>query len=299
MDYNSEKSNEFLFMAEFSDGYTFRNLIEYLKGTNTHGNFEFSPLGITYCRSDASNTVLNDILIRAHDLTYFQYNSKDEKIIVGLTIANLRSVTKSIGKGDSIRIYMLPDDHLLYLKIISHNAKALSGDNVVFVRPQMIEMINYKINGYKREENEPNCTVPVSDFSRMCTSMNSIKCNCVVIHGKPKGVVFQGMLEGEISGRIDQFGFCDEISSIPNNIDIYNVVIKTPPVKAPKLKIKVAKEGGTKIRIQTIKALAKLNNLTPKGIVKFYVEKDLPVKIVVNIGSYGKLTVYLRDFESK
>ena len=37
------------FVAVFNDGYTFRNLVEYLRGTNTQGHFKFSRDYITYC----------------------------------------------------------------------------------------------------------------------------------------------------------------------------------------------------------------------------------------------------------
>jgi hypothetical protein len=137
--------------------------------------------------------------------------------------------------------------------------------------------------------------------------MNSI-CSSVTVRGFQRGVIFEGMMEGSVSGRIDRFGVIDtqpainavagpDISGLENiNLD----KIKMPHGKMPKLVIKSPNDHSIntiRIKISTIKSLAKLNNLSsPNGIIKVYIEKDLAtMKLICNIGTYGKLTVYLRD----
>ena len=92
----SEESKEYVFYAEFSDGYSFRNLVEYLKSTNNTGNFLFSSRGINYIQNNTSNTLLNCVEIRGYDLTAYVFNAKLEQIDVGVNLSNLRSITKKL-----------------------------------------------------------------------------------------------------------------------------------------------------------------------------------------------------------
>jgi hypothetical protein len=293
--------------AEVNDGYTFRNLIEFLKATNVAGNFVFTPEGIFYSRSDAQETILNEVFIPKCNLTYYIYNTPQPEVVVGMTLSNVRKITKPIGKKDTVRFYMHPNDPLFYIQNVSVTTKALSRSNTNFVKPQQFERVEYDPPEFARGEDDPNCTVPVVDFCRMCTAMNSI-CSSVTVRGFQRGIIFEGMMEGSVSGRIDRFGVIDtqpainavagpDISGLENiNLD----KIKMPHGKMPKLVIKSPNDHSIntiRIKISTIKSLAKLNNLSsPNGIIKVYIEKDLAtMKLICNIGTYGKLTVYLRD----
>ena len=120
---------------------------------------------------------------------------------MGVTIFNLRKITKSIGKKDSVRLYMRHGDPTLYIQILSVNAKALSRSNVNMIKPQPIQQEIYDVDGYARTEENPNCTIPVMDFCRMCAAMNSIQCSYVVLRGRPRGAIFEGIIYGSLIGR--------------------------------------------------------------------------------------------------
>lgn len=273
---------QMVFCAELSDGYSFRNLIEYLKTTNTRGNFVFKPDMIEYSQSDASNKVLNVVEIRACDLSYYRYYSTKTECVVGINMPNFRTITKSIGKKDGARLYMYEGDPLLYIRILSQNTKMLNKNNVNMIRPQTIELQKYIIGQYARPDTLPNCTVPSIDFSKMCTAMNALRCSSVMVNGFHKGLVFQAMLDGELTGRVDRFGDCNSDHTTPD------------------LQSLIAQEGSDKelrieVKLSTIKALSKLNNLSTNGTIKMYMEAELPLKIVSNIGTYGRLIIYLDD----
>jgi hypothetical protein len=300
-------SDNVVIFAEFSDGYTLRNMIEYLKSTNVHGNFYFTREKILYSRADANNTVLNDISILGCNLTYYIYNSNEPHIPVGVTISNLRKITKSIGKKDSVRLFMRYGDPHLYIQILSVNAKALSRSNVNMIKPQAIEQEIYDVDGYARSEENPNCTIPVMDFCRMCAAMNSIQCSYVIIRGRPRGAIFEGIIDSGLMSRRDEFGICKKSvgSTIPDlaplmedlSMDKIKVPTKIPKI-VPLNDVEEDEEDDVQIRVKisTIKALSKINNLsTAAGIVKLYLERDLPAKLICNIGTYGKLIIYLRN----
>lgn len=270
-----------LFIAELSDGYSFRNLVEYLKTTNSRGNFIFREDGIHYSQSDSSNKVLNIVDIRACDLSYYRFFSAKPEIVIGINIPNFRTITKSIGKKDGARIYMYQNDPLLYIRILNQNTKMLNKNNVNIIRPQSVERAVYVVGEYKNPETSPNCTVPSIDFSKMCSAMNALRCSSVILQGYPKGVVFQAVLEGELIGRVDRFGDCNTDEMVPN--------FTSTPVSDEFTKLQIG------VELSTIKALTKLNNLSTNGTIKIYMEPDLPIKIICNIGTYGRLTIHLDD----
>lgn len=311
----SKPENRPIIYVEFSDGYSIRNLIEYLKSTNVHGNFVFTEDGISYSQPDADNTILNEISIPRCNLPMYIYNSTEPYLAIGVTISNLRKITKSIGKKDTVQMYILPNNPMLCIRIISVNTKALNRGNMNYLKPQSLDLVFYDLkDAYSRSDDNPNCSIPIMDFCRMCAAMYSIQCSYVTVRGFPRGAIFEGMIEGGITGRIDKFGICEplkdkspsqdpisspdfsSLSSLLDNISLDK--IKLPSTnKIPKLVVQSSEEEvRIRISMSTIKALSKINNLsTSSGIVKLYMEPDRPLKLVCNIGMYGKLTIYLRD----
>lgn len=294
------------FVAEFSDGYSFRNMIEYLRVTNTKGNFIFSREVIRYEQADATMTTLNQIEIETCELTQYEFNSRTSEIIMGVNIGDMRAITKTIGKKDSIRLYKTSNDSLLYIQIICHSTRG-TRTNVSIVRPIAVDLVEYEFPGYKRTEKYPNCTVPTAEFAKMCTAMSSVKCNYVTVYGLPKGAIFEGLVEGSIFGRIERFGNhdgfttstvqSDQSSDNPDlKVKVNNITVPSAP--RPKLVIKTPNtEQQVKIivKMSTIKALAKLNNLSLMGTVKIYMEPKNPLKLVCKIGTYGTLRVFIRS----
>ena len=172
------------------------------------------------------------------------------------------------------------------------------------IKPQPIEQEIYDVDGYARTEENPNCTIPVMDFCRMCAAMNSIQCSYVVIRGRPRGAIFEGIIDGSLIGRRDEFGICKKTagSNIPDlgplmedlSMDKIKVPAKIPEI-VPLNDAEEDEENDIQIRVKisTIKALSKINNLsTAAGIVKLYLERDLPAKLICNIGTYGKLDYF-------
>jgi hypothetical protein len=284
---SEENKNRYIFYAEFSDGYSFRNLIEYLKSTNTNGNFIFHKNGVNYSQHNNTNSLLNFIEIRSCDLSVYIYNSTEDTVKVGINLSNLRSITKSVGKKDSIRLFMVTESPLLHISISSPNTKELNRNNISVIRPQKLEDVQYELNEYEREEIFPNCTTPAFDFNKMCSAMNALKCSHILVFGDGSSIVFKGMFDGDLVGRTDTFG-------ITKKRDIYggySIGEESPQI----IQKPEPQQYSIKIDVSTIKALGKLNNLSPNGTIKMYMEENLPFKMISNIGSYGKLVIYLRD----
>lgn len=293
------------FLAEFSDGYSFRNMFEYLRITNIKGNFRFSRDLICYEQADASMTIVNQIEISTCELTCYQFNSQTDEIVIGINISDMRNITKTIGKKDSVRIYKQADDPILYIQIITQSTRGSMGHNVSVIRPITdVEITMYEMPEYRVSEKYPNCTIPMTEFTRTCTSMSTFRCSYVTIIGLPKGAIFKTLTEGTISGKYQEFGICDGYTTTPSpqsygqaDIDFAATMrLSLPTGPPPKLVVKSENKPVAiiKIKMAIIKALSKLNNLSTSGTIKMYMESDNPLKLVCRIGTYGILRIFIR-----
>jgi hypothetical protein len=269
---------EYIFEIVITDGYSFRNLIEYLKITNSKGNLVFRDDGIYYQQTNVDNSILNEFEIRSKDLGSYRYNS-DKEIFVGVNLSNLRQITKPVGRRDGIRMYMLKDDPKEYLYFLIYANKAEIRENISYIQPEHVDNIYYKIEGFTRKDCDPNLFIAAGQFTKLFTTISSLKCVNCLITAYQNGVSFQGNKVNGTSGHLERYGICGSKSASFNdgtNVDDEKVGLIT-------------------IDNQKIKALTKLGNLAHNDSIKIYMENDCPLKLITNIGSYGKLTIYILD----
>jgi len=269
------ETNEYIFCISISDGYSFRNLIEYLKITNSTGNLVFKQNGIYYQQSNSDGTILNNFYIRAEDLPTYKYYSESD-INVGVSLTNLRLITKPIGRKDSIKMYMKNNDEKGYLYLHINSVKSGDRENVSFIQPEHVENIDYIIEGYTRQVGDPNLSIQSQQFTKIFSTINSLKCVTCSIKVFDNGMMFEGMKSNGTSGHIERYGECGQRDG---NFTVHDKKII----------------GEITIGSAVTKALTKLGNLSHNDSIKLYMEEDLPLKIVTNIGSYGKLTIYIRN----
>lgn len=267
------------FVADFIDGYSLRNLIEYLRSTNTHGNFIFTKEGIYYQQTDASYSIINEFDIDAAELVCYEFSSEEEHIIVGVNINDMRTLTKSIGKKDSVRLYKVAGDPILYIQIIGSSERSSERANMSIIRPQKVPLITYDLPEYTR----PNLVVHALVFSKACAGMTSIKCASVETTSTGKGIVFKAVMANGIVGKVESLGDTKvtSLGAAPPKLNLVD----------PDTYINV------NVKASTIKALSKINNLTSNGTVKIYTETGKPLKFTTKIGSYGILNIFVRDID--
>nr|QBK91477.1 MAG: proliferating cell nuclear antigen [Pithovirus LCPAC302]QBK91554.1 MAG: proliferating cell nuclear antigen [Pithovirus LCPAC302] len=293
----SEKQmdNEASFFATFVDGSSFRNMIEYIRLPNVEGVFRFTKYNIFYEQGDQDNNILNIVELKTYELTDYQFTSKSDEIIVGINLSDLRNITRNVGKKDHIDLYKLPDEpKSLYIQIRSQSEKGTS--NLYHLPITTIHYTVYKLPEYMRNKKQPTCTVYQSDFSKLCKSLVTIKCSHAMVHGFQNGVVYKGILNTGAIGSVKEFGKC-HTDNVTNNLKSIlpsrgNIIKSSRP--PPKLNIgEVGEIERFRIDISIIKFLIKLNALSPTGTVKMYIEKGLPLKMVCNIGTFGKMSIYI------
>lgn len=299
-----------LMLAEFAEGYSVRGIIDYLKLTNVSGTFIFSKDSITYSQSDAKNSILNNLEIRGFDLTPYTF-SHDGPIAYGVNMNNLKQTMAVIGKKDSVRLISFANQPFIFIQHLGQGGNESSKRNVSMIRVQTAETVQMTVEGYRRPESDPNCTVRVQDFCKTCANIVRVKCDFVTIKGSTHGIRFQAMLDGNIAGSYYEFG---SYNRAPFEEDTTNIQLKrlteylaslsveTAAAAAPtggdtpiRLVIKEADDTTShKIRSSHIKALSKLANSFKEGTVKLYMEPNLPLKLVFN-NTYCRLTVFLQE----
>lgn len=289
--------NNSSFFATFVDGSSFRNMIEYLRLASTEGVFRFTKHNIYYEQVGKDGNILNVVSLKTYELTDYEFSSTSDEIVVGLNLCKIRNICKNIGKKDHIDLYKLSTEpNNLYIRIKSQSEKG-SDYNLYIAEITTTDYTVFKLPKYTKGKNNPTCTVYQSDFSKLCKSLVTIKCTHTVIRGFEKGAVFKGILNtGEI-GSVKEFGKCNSSNS-PQVLKSIFTVANRSVVKAikppPRLNIgEIGEIEKFNIQIYIVKYLAKLNALNPTGTIKMYIERGIPLKMVCDIGSFGKMNVFL------
>ena len=286
------------FFATFIDGSSFRNMIEYIRLPSIEGVLRFTKHKILYEQGDNDNNILNVVELKTYELVDYEFHSKSDEIVVGINLSDIRNICRNVGKKDHIDLYKLSGEPKnLYIRIRSQSEKG-SESNLYLLAITTTDYTVYKLPEYARGKKDPTCTVYQSDFSKLCKSLVTIKCSHAMVHGFQKGVVYKGILNTGAIGSVKEFGKCQSESSQSQLKSILPAGTSGTVVKAtkppPRLNIgEIGEIERFKIDISIIKFLQKLNALSPTGTIKMYIEKKLPLKMVCNIGTFGKMSTYL------
>lgn len=291
------------FFVTFVDGSSFRYLIEYLRLISEEGSFVFHPKAITYVKGNEDMTILNVLKIKTYELTDYEFISFNDKIIATINLADLRNKTGTVGKKDQLDIYRRQDEPSnLYIQMRSQE-KSTGDDGMLYCMHMTSDTLTeYEDIVYTRDKTSPVCTVYQSDFSKLCKQLCKNKSSYIEFIVYENGIVIQGYdLDGK-AGALKKYGNFqeEENSKISNTKSMLNVKgnTKKSNKKAPKLKIRDKNEiERYKVDLKQIKALAKINGFSSNSTIKFYAERGLPMRLDCNIGTFGKLSIYIRSFD--
>jgi len=293
--------NNASFFVTFIDGSSIRYLIEYLRLTTLEGTFVFTKDYITFQKEDQDKTIINDVKIKTYELTDYDFSSFNSEITATIDLSALRNKTRTVGKKEQMDIYRLAEEPTNFYIQVRSQEKG-SGDNpVLYCMPMKSENVTiYELPEYKRSKKDPNVTIYQSDFSKLCKALVSNKCMYAEFIGYEKGLIIKGYSsDGKTIIMVKEYGKCKTTNKSTTSKSVVQTnnkdIIKTN-VAPPKLNVKNTDEiERFKIHISIIKSLSKLNGFSSNGTIKFYIEKETPMKAVVNIGTFGKLKILLRS----
>nr|QBK91911.1 MAG: proliferating cell nuclear antigen [Pithovirus LCPAC304] len=285
--------------AHFTDGYSFRNVLGFYRQTCTRTNIIFTKDKIMINEADATDTILVDCTIETDDLTEYKYNVRDEDgnlieaLACGFTTLEMQKATKMVGKKDAIRLYTKKEENpKIYIQVVHAGSKS---DNNIGLR--IVSIIEVEVNEFQDivyQRSSPNARAASTEFAKICADFSSLKCTDTTVIGFEEGIVFQGIESGTLKS-VESYG------NIPDRRKLlvtekYSIPTSSSSTSKPKLSVTLPGEVcRVRINAKTIRAMTKFNNLSPTGVIKFFLEEGSPLKIVSPIGCYGKLVLYLKD----
>lgn len=275
--YNDTDAYNSSFVAEFYDGYSLKNLVEFLRRINPTALFRFTPERIQCLHHDPEGkNILAHVNIESKELyKYILSTPRGDKLDIGINLRDLQKFIKSIGKKDSLTIYKKKGESPIYIQIANSSNKGSPG-NFSVLRPCKVDPLDILIPKYNMDESRPSLVIPASSVSSTFNVLNVLKSSTVRICVKDNNLNIDNLTDDRSSGRVDTFP-----------MRVYN---------GQQVSYEIS------VRVSALKCLTKLNNLSPNGLLKFYLENDeeeepLPIKIMGKINSWGELTIYLSSTE--
>lgn len=263
------------FLAEFFDGYSFKNLVDFLRRINTTAIFEFHPNRIECFHYDTeARNILTHTVIKGKELYQYQLKiaGEEEKIRLGVNLRDLQRFIKGIGKKDSLILYKKIGDPLIYIQISNAVNKNSQGNFSMF-HPCKTESVIIDIPNYETNENYPHVILSSANLGQICSSMSVLRSTLVRIRVVGNKLTMDNLTDERSSGRVDTF-----------------------PIRSYKEGEKV--EFQALVKASTLKCLTKLSNLSPNGLLKMYTEAEKPLLVICKINGWGKMRIYLSSVEN-
>lgn len=306
------------FLLQALDGYSFRNIVGLIKGETDIATMILSPKKVEISFVNTSKCAVHKIVINTSELSRYRYDIRDEEgnlypeFPVAFETDEIYNTTKGIGKRDGICLYWLKGDHKINIQPIKPT-KDLSKAGALFVKIIHIEFTRCIIP--EIYNSEPNIRILAKDFADLCGQTNSLKCSYLEISGEANKVVFTGILANNTPANIARFAGQNEVmpseftgNSTPANISgeieslLRNLRENQETSKSGTstgLTLNVVKNNilaRIKVPISTVKALAKIHNISPPGtLLRLYFKEEQPVKIESPISTYGVYTICIRN----
>jgi hypothetical protein len=284
-----------LFNTKIPDGYTFRNTISMSKNENPEITLIVSTKGISISFMNKGNNCIHDIDIRAEDLQYFSYNIASHDFYpITVNTNQLLNMTKGVGKKDAIKIKWIESWKRLIVQLEkSGKTYNRSPDSYVDIIDKLYNKIEF-LNTFT--ENDPCIKILSKEFSEICAYISSLKCSYMEVIGNVNKITFKGIMADEtVATSRDHVPY---INSTDSYIETDSTLIMDT-LKDDECQLNIIKEEEPiKIRIPvtTVKALSKLQNISPPGfLLKLFFISGKPLKIESIIGTFGDYTLYLKN----
>lgn len=278
---STDDVNDIGFKAQFSDPYSLRCLIDYLRLTITEAKLVISSNSISIFQGDKLQTILHRAIIDPLKLTLFQLNKDYEEIAIGINMADFSTKIKGIQKKNStLQFYnSINNSKEFYVSFMQQTGRP----GIIVIPVYNVDSPDYRLTDYE-DSTPPNFTVPTIEISRNFSSINALKCDYAVIECYKKGMFIKGIKEENVIG-IQPICECppyylnpaDRVED-PNNAFVVSFRISS----------------------NTVKALCKINTISPaSATTQIYFDEDKPFKLKSSVGTYGTLETYLSDIEPK
>lgn len=298
-----------LFMIHILEGYSFRNLMGIVKYEISHASMILSEKSIEISFISSNGRSGHKIILRPLDCLEWTYNLRNEEgrlhdeYPIAFDTTELFNITKSIGKKDGIRIYLLPRENKLNIQLLKMSTKDPSSAEIFMIKILQVEHSRYVPQEYTTES---NIRVLSKNFTEMCGCVIDQKCETLEIEANNNSIIFKGIQANQNVAYIKRYegqsqNFQQEPLKLANNINEIANMMKNLNLDKKKttggglsLNVVTSNSVSIKVPIVTIKVLSKIHNVAGNAaLLKFYVEKKHPLKIELSVGNYGSYEIFL------
>jgi proliferating cell nuclear antigen PCNA len=247
-----------IFKAKTKEGYSLKVLAELLHYNIKTACFEVDSKSIRLTMMDHRKTILIDLELISDNFSIYSYKHH-EKMYLGINLNHFHKMLKSVKKKDSVEFF-IDDQNINDLGI---TVMPRENDRVTtsFIKIQNIQNIQIQLpTGYDKP-----VIVPSGEFQKMCKGLTHIS-NVTRISCKGFLIRFASDAGG-VMKRFTEFGENDE----ENDKITYEEDFET----------------------EQLTRITKLSGLN--GIMQIYPKINLPLMFKSQIGSLGKITIYLKS----
>jgi len=261
-----------IFKCKTREGYIIKGLGELLTNNLKVGCFEIKNNGIFLRMFDYHRNTLVDLSLLAENFSIYNFNY-ETPFFMGLNLNHFNKMLKSIKKKDWLELY-IKSDNLTELSI-----KTIPKENtritISGIKIQSIQNINIDIPENYRKP----IIVQSSEFQKMCKDLNSIGSTNITVISYNYQITFianaDGILKREVvfgeSGDSDVDSAEEKKNS---DEEIYKATFSTDKL------IKLLKIASLSSTLQI-----------------FTANKNLPLLLRTNIGTLGKLAIFIKSNE--
>jgi len=303
---------EFVFNLHIMNGYSLKNLLTILKGETKTATMILSSDNIEISFVNNNSEGLHIINIDPHENIEWSYNPTDENgnliqtYPIGFNCVEFYNTIKNIGMNDSVRLFLIKGESTVMVQPLKSSAKDMGQFKIFRFDIIETEYTRYEVGTY---EITPNIKIFSKSFADLCSEVSNVKCEYINIEADGESVTFRGFNGSKKEVYINRYDdlstkknvkpklVADNISDIDNLISKINISESSKPRPKNALKLKIVNDDQivVKVPISTFKSLSKIDNISPKGsMLRFYLEKNQPIKIETAIGTFGSYQIYLK-----
>jgi proliferating cell nuclear antigen PCNA len=260
--------SNYLFKARTNEGHVFKVLSELLQSNIKTGCFEINKQGFFFKMTDTHNRICIDIKLLNENFVSFHVNS-EESIYLGFNLAHFKKMLKPVKKKDSIEFSKESlESDTLCIKIIPKEGGKVTTS---FIKIQDIQNIDLELpDGYV-----DYLSIPASDYQKMCKDMESISQDIQIKATNSRSIQFTAEMSCVYSRSIT-FGEDKDINEDEATI-LYNQHFES----------------------EKLNNLGKISGLgaSSNNHIQIYFHPELPLLFRTNVGTLGKIGIYIKSKE--